>query len=240
MVYKQEVRKVMNHTEQITVEPIETRTAKEEFVESLREITRPITFDEIAEVLSSTIKCDVDSKTILFCACLLTFTEEDQLTILMSGDSASGKSYIAREVCSYFPSNIVREIASASPTAFMHECGEQSRDGNVRVNLEKVILLFFDQPHYSLIEKLRPLLSHDRRELLYKITDKTTSGGNRTKNVIIRGYPTVIFSSAKLDLNDQERTRAVILSPETDHKKNCETIRSRIQWDSDRETFRKN
>lgn len=195
------------NTEQIIVEPIETRTSKEEVVKSLREIIRPTTFDEIAEVLSSTIKCDVDTKTILFCACLLTFTEEDQLTILMSGDSASGKSYIAREVCSYFPSNIVREIASASPTAFMHECGEWSREQNIqRVDLEKVILLFFDQPHYSLIEKLRPLLSHDRRELLYKITDKTTSGGNRTKNVIIRGYPTVIFSSAKLDLNDQERT----------------------------------
>lgn len=112
---KPEVIKMINHTEQITVEPIETLTPKKEFVESMKEITRPTTFDEITEVLSSTIKCDVDTKTILFCACLLTFTEEDQLTILMSGDSASGKSYIAREVCSYFPSNIVREIASASP-----------------------------------------------------------------------------------------------------------------------------
>ena len=42
-----------------------------------------------------------------------------------------------------------------------------------------------------------------------------------------------------MDLDDQERTRAFLLSPETDPVKIEQAIRSRIKWDSDREAFKK-
>jgi len=41
-------------------------------------------------------------------------------------------------------------------------------------------------------------LSHDRKELLYKITDRREKKGLRTKNVIIRGFPSVIFCTGSL------------------------------------------
>ncbi len=203
-------------------------------------LTRATRFNEVTEILESTIKCDVTTKLILFCAGILTFTEEDQITVLMSGESAGGKSYIPNQVLLYFPEQIVKVIASASPTAFMHDHGEWSKeDQTLRVNLEKVILLFLDQPHYTLMEKLRPLLSHDRKVLCYKITDKSSSGGNRTKTIEVTGYPTVIFASASMTLDEQEKTRAILLSPETGHAKVKETLRFRIQCDSDRVAFRK-
>jgi hypothetical protein len=81
-----------------------------------------------------------------------------------------------------------------------------------------------DQPHFQLLEKLRPLLSHDQKELQYKITDKSQKHGLRTKNVIVRGYPSVIFCTTNSDPDEQEKTRMFQLSPEIDQAKLRETI----------------
>jgi hypothetical protein len=202
------------------------------------EIQRPTTFDEVADVLGSTIRHDRASKLILLCGAILTFTDEDQMNILMSGESAGGKSYTALEVASYFPRDIVQIIATASPTSFIHDAQWDEEAKVLRKDLRQKLLIFLDQPHYQLMEKLRPLLSHDQRELLYKTTDKSKRGSLRTKSTIIQGYPTVIFCAAKLSLDEQERTRVFILSPQTSQDKLEESIRLRITKDGDREAFK--
>jgi len=202
------------------------------------EIQRPTTFDEVADVLASTIRHDRSSKLILLCAGILTFTDEDQMNILMSGESAGGKSYTALEVASYFPRDIVQIIATASPTSFIHDAQWDDEAKVLRKDLRQKLLIFLDQPHYQLMEKLRPLLSHDQRELLYKTTDKSKRGSLRTKSTIIQGYPTVIFCAAKLSLDEQERTRVFILSPQTGQDKLEESIQLRITKDGDREAFK--
>ena len=205
----------------------------------LIETVRPTTFEEIAEILGSTIRQDEPTKLILFCAGILTFTSEDQINVLMSGESAGGKSYITLEVAAYFPSAIQIVVARASPTAFFHDAGTWDKDAKVlRVNLRQKLLIFLDQPHYTLLERLRSLLSHDKRELLHKITDKSRRGELRTKNVVIEGYPTVIFCAAKLTLDDQERTRVFILSPETGQEKIDESLRLAVARIGDREGFK--
>ncbi len=199
--------------------------SKEIVAAQFREVQRPTTFLEVAEVLGSTIRQDTPTKLILFAAGILTFTEEDQVNILMSGESSGGKSYNALEVAGFFPTEGVIIIATASPTAFFHDIGSWDDEAKVlRVNLRQKVLLFLDQPHFTLMERLRPLLSHDRRELLYKITDKSKRGALRTKNVILEGYPTVVFCAARLSLDEQERTRVFILSPETGPEKLEESL----------------
>src|SRR5207253_5506792 len=59
----------------------------------------------------------------------------------------------------------------------------------------------------------------DRKVLRYDITDASGKGGHRTKTVVIKGYPTVTFSTAKSTQEDQERTRMWLLSPETSQEK---------------------
>jgi len=205
----------------------------------LAEVQRPTTFDEIAEVLGSTIRRDQAPKLILFSSGLLDFTDQDQINILMSGESAGGKSYTALEVLSYFPSELVRKIATASPTAFFHDHGVWDQERRVLVvDLKQKIILFLDQPHYSLLERLRPMLSHDTSALLYKITDKSKRGSLRTKNVELLGYPTIVFCAARLSLDDQERTRVFILSPETSAEKLEESLRLAVARVGDRDAFK--
>jgi len=38
--------------------------------------------------------------------------------------------------------------------------------------LERKLLIFLEQPHFKLNERLRPMLSHDDKRLVYKITDE--------------------------------------------------------------------
>jgi len=92
------------------------------------------------------------------------------------------------------------------------------------VNLANKIVVFQDMPHWILMEKLRPLLSHDRKILRYQITDRQGKGSLRTKTIVIKGYPTVVFATARSTREDQEKTRIWLLSPETTQEKIGEAL----------------
>lgn len=87
------------------------------------------------------------------------------------------------------------------------------------VDLEKRIIIFVDMPHDRLLQVLRALLSHDKKMLPVKITDKTKEGGHRTKNIVVKGFPTVVFASANYSMDAQEQTRFWLLSPEMNEQK---------------------
>jgi hypothetical protein len=107
------------------------------------------------------------------------------------------------------------------------------------VDLHQKILIFLDMPHDMLLQRLRSLLSHDERQIMIKATDKRERLGLRTKTVVVRGFPTVIFCSAKANLAEQEKTRLLLLSPEVSQEKLRETIALKIEKESDREAFQK-
>jgi hypothetical protein len=194
-------------------------------IEATPVLTRELTYEETAVILSTSIKKDHAAKVISFSGMLLAQTNEDQVTVGYQAESSSGKSWIPLELSAYFPENEVQLIASASPTAFFHDGGNWDKDRKMLlVDLEHKILIFIDQPHFLLQEKLRPLLSHDRKELIYKITDKSQKHGLRTKNVILRGYPSAFFCTTNMDPDEQEKTRMILLSPETDQSKLYESL----------------
>jgi len=98
-------------------------------------------------------------------------------------------------------------------------------------------LIFLDQPHTLLLQHLRPLLSHDKKEICLKITDKSQKAGLRTKNIFLKGFPAVIFCTARLQVDEQETTRFILLSPETNHEKIREAIYEKIKRESDNESY---
>jgi hypothetical protein len=196
-----------------------------ESVELTPELTREISLEDIASILSSSIKKDDAPKLITFLAMLLAQTNEDQLNLGYQSESSAGKSYVPIEVATYFPKEEVEILASASPTAFYHD-GQWDNERKVLFrNLEHRILVFLDQPHFQLLEKLRPMLSKDMKELHYKITDKNQKQGLRTKDVIIRGYPSTFFCTTKTDPDEQEKTRMILLSPSIDQEKLEESLK---------------
>jgi hypothetical protein len=119
----------------------------------------------------------------------------------------------------------------------MREWKELLKGSYYLVDLHQKIILFLDMPHDQLLQRLRSLLSHDDKLITLKITDRREKGGLRTKTVVVKGYPTVIFCSAKFTLADQEKTRLLLLSPEISQEKLRESIALRIEKEADREDF---
>lgn len=227
------------------------RVALEREVAFLRDAEKPVTLSEVSRILDSTIKADSRNKVITFLTMLLTFTEEDQINVSFTAESSTGKSYIPLELAWYFPKESIIEYSYVSPTAFFHEYGtlrpdptdqrdvdENKKRKIIVINLYQKILIFIDQPHDLLLQRLRPLLSHDRKTLVSKITDRREKAGLRTKTVVIEGYPTVLFCTAKFSMQDQERTRLLLLSPDTTQEKLKDAILLRIERESNRAAFR--
>lgn len=201
---------------------------------------KPLSSKELVEILGLTIKHDEENKIVTFLCELSAYTENAQFNISFNAPSSTGKSYIPTEIARLLPEEDVLEIGYCSPTAFFHDVGAQDEKhkGRILVDLSRKILIFLDQPHTQLLERLRPLLSHDKKEISIKITDKNQRQGLRTKNVVLRGFPSVIFCTAGLRIDEQEATRFLLLSPEVNQEKIRQGILESIKKEADNENYK--
>lgn len=194
----------------------------------------PLNSQRLAHILDLTIKHDRTNKLVTFLCALSAFTENDQFNVSYNAPSSTGKSYIPIEIAKLFPSDDVMQMGYCSPTAFFHDVGvpDKVKKGRVVVDLSRKLLIFLDQPHNELLARLRPLLSHDAKTINIKITDKSQKQGLRTKDVLLKGYPSVIFSTAGLRVDEQEATRFFLLSPEVHQDKIRQSIGAAIARES--------
>jgi hypothetical protein len=191
-------------------------------------LSREISLDYLEEILSTTIKRDSTVKVACFLACLCNYTEEEQTNVGMVASSSVGKSYVVGEIVIYFPKGDVQEYGHVSPMAFFHDRRNSTRDektGIWKYDISQKILIFLDQMNYGLQERLRPILSHDLREVTSQIVNKTAKSGNETETLTIRGYATFIFCTTSPAKDDQESTRLLQLSPESDQDKIAEGLK---------------
>jgi hypothetical protein len=239
-------------TDDLPTVPKEVSPELQKIINKCKDLDRPVTIDEVVQILGSTVKHDNFNKALTFLSMLLTYTAQDQINCGFLAESSTGKSYIPIELSQYFPSEDVVKISYASPTSFWNEPGnleidpaddrdvpDEHKHRITHIDLEKKLLIFLDQPHDQLLQRLRPLLSHDEKELVFKITNKTQKYGNRTRTIIIHGFPSVMFCTAKTTMHEQEKTRLLLLSPEMTQEKYREAIDLRIDREGDREAFKK-
>lgn len=188
--------------------------------------------DDLKRILGKTIKHDDYNKIITFLGMLLAFTEDSQFNILFNSPSSTGKSYIPIEISKLFPEKSIMKFGYCSPTAFFHDNVSNEYDNSCYVDLSRKILIFLDQPHSELLSKLRPILSHDEKVIVVKITDRNNKTGLKAKEIIIKGFPSVIYCTANSKIDEQEITRCFILSPEITREKIKQGISQAIEFES--------
>ena len=103
---------------------------------------------------------------------------------------------------------------------------ETLKDARKLIDLNNKVLIFADTPKHTLLEAIMSLLGHDRYEVEYEFVD--TFNGIRTKNNILRGFPTVIFTAA-IDYSKYPRwaeiqRRFIITNPKMTAEKYKESI----------------
>jgi hypothetical protein len=200
---------------------------------------RPLTGSELVQTLGLTIKHDEENKLIGFLCLLSAYTSNSQFNISFNAPSATGKSYIPLEIAGLFPARDVISIGYCSPTAFFHDVGQLDANTKTYIaDLSRKILIFLDQPHTLLLQHLRPMLSHDKKEISLKITDKTQKFGLKTKNILLKGFPSVIFCTAGLRVDEQENTRFLLLSPETNQEKIRAAVYEKLKRETDPDGYR--
>jgi hypothetical protein len=236
---------------------------RQKFFSLIAELRKELTPQDVIEILGSTVKQDDTTKLNVFLDMLLTYTEEDQQNVGLIAASSTGKSYIPLQLAPYFPDSDVIKLGYASPTSFFHENGVWLRDPRlppfpddyqedeeeakkrkakenvILVDLHQKILVFLDSPHSELLKNLRSLTAHDDKYVEQRITDRTQKSGMRTRRILIVGFPTVVFCSANTLLDEQEKTRLNIYSPESTQEKLRETIAFKINKDGNKEAYRK-
>ena len=85
------------------------------------------------------------------------------------------------------------------------------------IDLRGKILVFLEPPHYELWNLLKPILSHDKKEIEFPYVNNTEKAGIQTKDVVVRGWPSCIFCSARdesrWEIWPEVKSRLLITSP---------------------------
>lgn len=203
---------------------------------------KEMTLEDVKHILDYTIKKDDANKLIIFLAMLLTYTEESQINVILSGQSSSGKTFLVKEVSSLFPQVDIKEYGRISPTALWYSNDDLKVDnttGQKYIDLENKIVIMLDLPDSQVQQSIRPLLSHDRKEISNCTTNKNNKGSNVASKVVIRGFSSFFFCSANSYFDEQESSRAIILSPDIDTEKIHSAINLRAIKASDQFNFRR-
>jgi len=91
------------------------------------------------------------------------------------------------------------------------------KDAKTVIDLTGKILIFLEPPKKDLWDILKPILSHDSPEIEFPFVNQTDRKGHETKNVVVRGWPSCIFCSArdesKWDVWPEIKSRFLISSP---------------------------
>jgi hypothetical protein len=137
------------------------------------------------------------------------------LNLNLSQVWSSGRSTITSEMAELMPDGDVWFLGGLSPTGLVHERGEWDDDRKAFiVDLDKRLLVFLENPDQKTVEKLRPLLSHDRFEIMYRFTDRTSKGKLKTLVSILRGWPAVIFCGRGMPATEEYSSRWITASPD--------------------------
>jgi hypothetical protein len=90
-------------------------------------------------------------------------------------------------------------------------------DSKYLIDLRGKILVFLEPPEKEVWKILKPILSHDSLEIEFPFVDKNEKDGLFTKKIVVKGWPSCIFCSARdesrWDMWPEIKSRFLISSP---------------------------
>jgi hypothetical protein len=87
-------------------------------------LSREWELDDLDRVLSQTIKGDYTLKMILFLSSLLAFTDHEQVGVIITGSTSTGKSFNIDKILWFFPDEYKEEFQGATTKSFIHQKGK--------------------------------------------------------------------------------------------------------------------
>jgi hypothetical protein len=164
----------------------------------------------ILKHVETKVKHDFSVAKTLLLSCATSFTSSP-VNVFVRGPPSIGKTYVTRNISRYFPNAIL--IMGMSPKTIVHEYSFYSKEDDAYiVDLWHKILIFLEEPSNAVYEILRPLMSHDSNEVIYKWVEQRKNQ-QKTVKAIIRGWPVFIFLGTTAKLIEDLASRGIHVTP---------------------------
>lgn len=143
------------------------------------------------------------------------------LNLEIIGPSASGKTHLALTARNGFPKSMVMVLAGASRESLKYDYDEIDDEGNFLVHVEgKCIVVLEKDESSQFIQRLKPLMSGDDKELVFKTPIKNeVTGDIETKDFKIIGQPSFITLTTRNPKEWEQVTRQLLMTPQVDSGK---------------------
>lgn len=180
-----------------------------------------------------------DANLLLTFLVMLSCKSDMPLNLEMVGQSASGKTYLTLTARNGFPKSMCMVLAGASREALKYDYDEIDEKGNFIVHVEgKCIVVLEKDESYSFMKKMKPLMSGDDTELVWKTPIKNELTGEiETRDFIIRGQPSFITLTTRNPKEQEQVTRQLLMTPDTTTDKVANVVKNSLQSRARPESF---
>ena len=171
-----------------------------------------------------------DANLLLTFLVFLSCKTDNPLNLEMIGQSSSGKTYMTLTARNGFPKTMVMVLAGASKEALKYDYDEVDEDGNYIVNVDgRCIVVLEKDESFAFIRKMKPIMSGDDDELVWKTPVKNELTGEiETRDFIIRGRPSFITLTTRNPSEAEQVTRQLIMTPDTTVEKVNEVVKNAL------------
>ena len=181
---------------------------------------QPNLLDRINEILHQSRPTPFvgdDANLLLTFLVFMSCKTDNPLNLEMIGQSSSGKTYMALTARNGMPKSMVMVLAGASKEALKYDYDEIDDDGNFIVNVHnRCIVVLEKDESFAFIRKMKPLMSGDDDELVWKTPIKNEMTGEiETRDFIIRGRPSFITLTTRNPSEAEQITRQLLMTPDT-------------------------
>ena len=180
-----------------------------------------------------------DANLLLTFLVILSSKTSTPLNLEMVGQSASGKTYLTLTARNGFPKSMMMVLAGASREALKYDYDEIDEKGNFIVHVDnKCIVVLEKDESFSFIRKMKPLMSGDDDELVWKTPIKNELTGEiETRDFIIRGQPSFITLTTRNPKEQEQITRQLLMTPDTTTDKVALVVKNSLQARARPESF---
>lgn len=158
-----------------------------------------------------------DANLLLTFLVFLSCKTDNPLNLEMIGASSSGKTYMTLTARNGMPKSMVMVLAGASREALKYDYDEITDEGHFVVNVHnRCIVILEKDESFSFIRRMKPLMSGDDDELVWKTPIKNELTGEiETRDFIIRGRPSFITLTTRNPSEAEQITRQLLMTPDS-------------------------
>ena len=171
-----------------------------------------------------------DANLLLTFLVIMSCKTDNPLNLEMVATSAAGKTYMVLTARNGVPKSMCMVLAGASREALKYDYDEIDDDGNFIIHVDnKCIIILEKDESYSFVKKMKPLMSGDDDELIWKTPIKNELTGEiETRDFIIRGQPSFITLTTRNPTEQEQITRTLLMTPDTTSDKVSSVVKNSL------------